>query len=177
MLRIIGISGSQRQASTNTALLVALSEFFPADVQYRMYNGIGNLPIFNPDMEGDQTPEPVKILARQIERADGLIIASPEYVHGIPGGLKNALDWLVSRSEIVHKPILLLHASHRGDLALAALGDVLATLSSRLATGPILRVPLIARTPEQVRSLVLSGEHRQRLVATLKSFLDDIAPP
>ena len=89
MLRIIGISGSQRQASTNTALLVALSEFFPADVQYRMYNGIGNLPIFNPDMEGDQTPEPVKILARQIERADGLIIASPEYVHGIPGGLKN----------------------------------------------------------------------------------------
>lgn len=174
-LRLLALSGSQRQASTNTAMLQALSELLPPAVRYGLFDGIGELPIFNPDLEGDETPESVLKLASNIECADGLIVASPEYVHGIPGGLKNALDWLVSRPEIVHKPILLLHASHRGDFALEALREVLATMSSRLVTEPILRVPLLGQSPEQVHALVTGGEHRQRLETALRTFLDDIA--
>lgn len=104
----------------------------------------------------------------QIEAADGLIISSPEYVHAIPGGLKNAIDWLVSGDAIIDKPIAIMHASHRGEDLLASLRLVLSTVSTRFSKKVFLRLPLMSKTPQEV-SVFLDQPENQK---ALKLFLD-----
>ena len=110
-LRMVAISGSLRLASSNTTVLHALQAIAPASVIVSLYDGLGNLPYFNPDLDGesDTPPPPVGQLRTQIGQADGLLISSPEYAHGVPGVLKNALDWLVSSLEFPRKPVALLN--------------------------------------------------------------------
>ena len=93
-MRILAISGSLRSRSTNTELLVALASLAPADVVVELYDGLDRLPHFNPDLEATE-PEAVMDLKRRLASADGLVISSPDYARGVPGSLKNALDWLV----------------------------------------------------------------------------------
>ena len=105
-LTILAISGSLRARSTNTELLLALSALAPEGVSIDLYDALDRLPHFNPDLEHTE-PAPVMDLKRRLGRSDGLIISSPEYARGVPGSLKNALDWLVSGSEFVDKPVAL----------------------------------------------------------------------
>ncbi len=95
-MRILGISGSTRRLSTNSALLRAFQSLVPADITVEVFDNIGELPIFSPDLEGANAPESVIRFVEKISASDGLIISSPEYLRTIPGGLKNAVDWLVS---------------------------------------------------------------------------------
>jgi chromate reductase len=110
-VEILGICGSLRKASTNRALLVAVGDAMPAGADFKIWEGLGELPIFNSD---DEDPAPVIALKASIARADGVVIAVPEYNYSIPGGLKNALDW-VSRppatSPMRGKPIGLVGAA------------------------------------------------------------------
>jgi chromate reductase len=100
------------------------------------YAGLALLPHFSPDLDVEPFPEPVAALRAVIGAADGLVIATPEYAHGMPGSLKNALDWLVSATEPIHKPILLISASPSGAAhAHAQLSEVLRTMSMRLVDG------------------------------------------
>src|SRR6185295_6490353 len=114
-MNILAISGSTRAASANTALLHALARHAPRGVSVEVFDRVAGLPIFTPDREGPPAPPIVESFAAAVARADGIVIACPEYVRAIPGGMKNAIDWLVSRDEIIAKPIALIHASHRGD--------------------------------------------------------------
>lgn len=154
-LHLYAICGSQRRTSTNRALLDALKDAAPAGIVVEICGMIGDLPIFNPDDEGERTPAVVTAFGAKIRAADGLIFAVPEYAHGLPGDLKNALDWLVSRDEIPHKPAMLAHASHRGDFALDQLGEVLKTMSLHLVPAAHLRVPLLGLSDE-ARAGILS---------------------
>lgn len=163
MIRFLAISGSLRAASSNTTLLKALAIQAPVDVEIEVCDLIGTLPIFNPDMEGDETPSSVLALAEKVHAADGLIIACPEYAHGIPGGLKNALDWLVSRDEVPFKPVMLAHASHRGQFVLEALSEVLRTMSLDIVEAAFLQVPLLGK----------SAEDHHRIIATNAALIDD----
>lgn len=108
---LLGICGSLRKASTNRSLLLAIGEVLPADTSMTLFERLGELPIFNSDLED---PEPVVELKHAIASADGVVIAVPEYNYSIPGGLKNALDW-VSRppatSPMRGKPIGLVGAA------------------------------------------------------------------
>ncbi|MER8525898.1 NADPH-dependent FMN reductase [Mesorhizobium sp. M0814] len=124
LLNILAISGSLRAASTNSALLAALAQNAPPDCHVSVYDGLGRLPIFNPDEEGERTPLQAAVLIDAVTAADGVIVSCPEYAHGVPGGLKNALDWLVSRDAAVGKPATLVHASPRSLFARAALAEV-----------------------------------------------------
>ncbi|MHC2360947.1 NADPH-dependent FMN reductase [Rhizobium leguminosarum] len=169
-MKILAISGSARLNSTNTAMLRAIRAIAPSDIEVSIFDGVGRLPVFSPDLEGESLPEAVRDFIDVIAKSDGVIIASPEYVRSIPGGLKNAIDWLVSGDEIVHKPIALLHASHRGDDMLAGLRTVLATITDRFAEDIFLRLPLMKLDPAEVLRSIETAENRSRVQAYLHAF-------
>ena len=143
-IRLLAISGSLRQASSNTALLQAATALAPDHIEIKLYDGLSSLPHFNPDLEPTEPPA-VTDLRTQIREADGLLISSPEYAHGVPGVLKNALDWLVSGSEFVSKPIALLNASPRATYALASLTEIVSVMSGRIVPEASITLPLLGR--------------------------------
>lgn len=104
-MKIIGISGSLRSSSTNTALLYATAALAPKELDLTIYKGLGDLPHFTPELDGDTSPRAVRDWRALLENSDGVLIGTPEYVYGMPGVLKNALDWLVSSGELVGKPV------------------------------------------------------------------------
>jgi chromate reductase, NAD(P)H dehydrogenase (quinone) len=143
-IRILGISGSLRQVSSNTALLQAAIALSPEHVEMKLYRGLGDLPHFNPDLEPTEPPT-VTDLRRQLAWSDGLLISSPEYAHGIPGVLKNALDWLVSGEEFVSKPIALFNASPRAIHAQASLTEIVTTMAGRIVPEASITVSLLGK--------------------------------
>lgn len=132
VVTILALSGSQRAHSSNSILLQLAAAVAPSGVQVVIYTGIGDLPHFNPDLDTPARPASVELLRRLIASADGLIISSPEYAHGVPGSLKNALDWLVSGTEFPNIPVALLSASRHSTHARAALTETLRTMSGEL---------------------------------------------
>lgn len=100
MLDLVAISGSLRAESYNSALLRNLPELAPPTLRFTVHS-IAGIPIFDQDLEAQGKPAAVIRLHQAIRGADGLVIATPEYNHGVPGGLKNALDWL-SRGPAPH---------------------------------------------------------------------------
>jgi chromate reductase, NAD(P)H dehydrogenase (quinone) len=151
---ILTISGSLRAASTNTALLAAIARNAPDGCRLTPYDGLGLLPIFNPDDEGGRTPAEATRLIEAVRRADGVIVSAPEYAHGVPGGLKNALDWLVSRDAAVGKPAMLVHASSRSAISRAALTEIMRTMSFDLHPGLGLEIALIGKKPPEVDAIL-----------------------
>ena len=128
-MKILAISGSLSASSSNAALLRAAGGVAPPGTELVMYGGLADLPHFSPDLDVEPLPAAVASLRGQVGAADGLAICSPEYAHGIPGSLKNALDWLVSAQEPIGKPVLLLSASPSGAaFAHAHLLEVLRTM-------------------------------------------------
>ena len=173
-LSLYALCGSLRQASTSRRLLRALQAASPEGVSVEICDLIGGLPIFNPDCEGDGTPAIVATFAEKIRDADGLIVSCPEYAHGIPGGFKNALDWLVSRDEVPFKPLMFAHASHRGDLVLEQLTEVLKTMSLRIAPEAFLRVPIAGKSDEAQAAILAQAQESGALRGGLDRFAQAI---
>ena len=144
-MRILAISGSLRAASSNTAVVEAARLLAPPDVEVVIYRGLGELPHFNPDVEMGVLPPPVAELRAAVGSADALLICSPEYAHGVPGSMKNALDWLVGGPEFVGKPVALVNASPRSVHAQAQLAETVATMSGVLVEGACVALPLAGR--------------------------------
>ncbi|SDR48622.1 NADPH-dependent FMN reductase [Pseudovibrio sp. Tun.PSC04-5.I4] len=169
-MKILAISGSARGASTNTALLNALPSVGSPDHEIIVFQGVSDLPVFSPDLEAHPLPEKVQLFTKLIQEADGIIISSPEYVRAIPGGLKNAIDWLVSRDELIAKPIALMHASHRGDDMLKQLRLVLSTVSERFSEDIFLKFELMKHTPLEISEILELPENKISLVNYLREF-------
>jgi chromate reductase len=146
--RILAVSGSLRAASLNTAVLTAGSMLAPPETKIVFYSGLADLPAFNPDLDTGEPPRPVQILRHEIGRADGLLISAPEYARGLPGSLKNALDWLVSSSEFPGKPIALINTSPRSVDAQIQLRLILTTMSARLIDEASITLPLLGHPPD-----------------------------
>ena len=176
-MRFLAICGSLRAASTNRVLLEAFARHAPEGIAIRICEEIRNLPLFDPDRDGEHRPPAVVELARQVGEADGLIIASPEYAHGIPGPLKNALDWLVSGFEIPDKPVMLVHASMRGHSMREHLSEVLGTMSTRLHPRPVFEIHLVGKQAEEAREMLDQPETRERIARALAGFAAFAADP
>ncbi|MFL5539980.1 MAG: NADPH-dependent FMN reductase [Longimicrobiaceae bacterium] len=144
-MRILAISGSLRAASSNTAVVEAARLLAPSGVEVVIYRGLGELPHFNPDVEMGVLPPAVAELRAAVGGADALLVCSPEYAHGVPGSLKNALDWLVGGPEFVGKPVALVNASPRSVHAQAQLAETVATMSGVLVEGACVALPLAGR--------------------------------
>lgn len=169
-MKLLCISGSLRAASTNTALLLALRDIAPPGFELAIHDGLGALPIFNPDDEGARTPAQVARLIEAVAEADGLVIACPEYAHGVPGGLKNALDWLVSGDAPVGKPVMLVHASPRSMFARAALRETLKTMGLSVFDGSELEVSLIGKKPSDFEPILHDPVIRDMMRTSLVEF-------
>jgi NAD(P)H-dependent FMN reductase len=131
-MKIIAICGSLRSLSSNLALLRAAAKLATEVV---IYDRLASLPHFNPDddEEGATPPPEVVSLRALLAAADGILISTPEYAHGLPGSLKNMLDWLVSDGALVDKPVAILCASPiGGQFAQASLVETLRTMNWRV---------------------------------------------
>ncbi len=168
-MKILAISGSLRSASLNTALLRALARIAPPEIEIIPYRGIGGLPLFNPDIEYPN-PAAVADLREQIIAADALLIASPEYAHGVTGVMKNALDWMVGNESFVDKPVALLNASPRATHAQAALRETLSTMSARIIDDASVTVPIIGSGLDE-EGIARHPEIRMRLLAALHALV------
>jgi chromate reductase, NAD(P)H dehydrogenase (quinone) len=177
-VKVLAICGSLRSDSSNAALLRAARALAPPGMEIVAYDGLGDLPHFNPDLDGEGQPAPPAVarLRSLISDSEGLVISSPEYAHGVPGSLKNALDWLVSYPDFAGKPVLLLNASAAGgEWAQRSLVETLTTMSARVASCS-LRAPFLRRKLD-ARGTLSDRDAERVLAATLASFAVAIRGP
>jgi len=105
-----------------------------------IHKGLGDLPLFDPDREA-MAPHSVLNFWEAIDACDVVVVASPEYAHGVTGTIKNALDWLVGHAPFAHKPVAVFNPSHRAEHADLSLKEILRIMDARLIVGACLRIP------------------------------------
>lgn len=170
-IKILALSGSLRAASYNAAAIQALQILAPKNIEITMCS-IGDLPLFNPDREGEHIPS-LDNLVQALKEADGLIIASPEYAHGISGPMKNALDWLVSGIEFPGKLIMLINTSPRASHAQESLREIVKTMSGVVVESACLSVPLLSSDLD-VSGIVSNVDISTTLMTGLNKFCVEI---
>lgn len=141
-LNLLAISGSLRKASYNTALIQSLQLLSPDTIEINHFDRLIDIPPFNPDDDIVEVPIVCR-LENELTASDGLIIASPEYAHGISGVLKNTLDWLVGGEAFVNKPVVILNASPRASHAINQLKEVVSTMSGQIIEEACIDIPLL----------------------------------
>ncbi len=159
-MRILAISGSLQRRSTNTRLLEAARSIASPGVDVVLYRALEQIPHFNPDLT-DPTDGPVAELRREIAAADAVLIATPEYAHGLPGALKNALDWIVGSGELYSKRVAALTAApskDRGHSAREMLERTLRALGAEVAFSS---------------SVTMSGDDAVDISAATRAALDE----
>jgi NAD(P)H-dependent FMN reductase len=141
-MKILAISGSLRSESYNTAILQTTMRVAPIDITIEVYTDLGHLPLFNPDL-GTTLPPIVARLRSQLMESDAVLIASPEYAHGITGSLKNLLDWMVGCEAFVNKPVGLINTSPRAVHAQASLREVISVMSALIVSEACITLPIL----------------------------------
>jgi len=134
LLQVLTVSGSLRAGSSNATLLAAATLLAPEGVSVTAYGALAAIPAFSPDIEEGPGPVPNAVAhwRTSLAGADAVLISSPEYAHGVPGVLKNALDWVVGSGELVGKPVGLLSASAASRFAHPQLVEILTVMSAML---------------------------------------------
>lgn len=146
-VRLLAVSGSLRADSSNTAVLRVACRLAPPGVETILYDGLAGLPAFSPD-DDERAPPPVLDLRVRLRAADGVLLSSPEYAHGVPGALKNALDWVVGSGELVDKPVALLNPSPWSTFAHPQLAETLRVMSATLVPDACVTLPVERRLDE-----------------------------
>lgn len=138
---LLAINGSTRAASTNLNLLHAIQEMAAGQFAITIYDGLMQLPHFNPDDDVEPANEHVAAFRRRLREADGILICTPEYAMGVPGTLKNAIDWTVSSCEFSHKTTALITASSVGAKGHASLLETLKIIEAGITDDTQLLIP------------------------------------
>ena len=165
---VLLVTGSTRAASTNSAALRTLHDLAPAGIRTTLYDGLADLPAFNPDddREGETPPGPVVRLREAVVAADAVLFSTPEYAGTLPGSFKNLLDWTVGAGVLDGKPVGILNvaAPGRGEGAQATLVTVLGYVNARLDDAARFRVQVPREavadgrvTDERVRGQLLEA--------------------
>ncbi len=166
-IRIAVLLGSLRKGSYNAAIVRALPALAPEGMSFETVQGMGDLPIYNGDIEAEGMPQLVSEMAQRIRAADGVMIVTPEYNHSVPGGLKNMLDWLsrLKDQPFARKPTAIQSASQGavgGARAQQDLRHVLAFLDTHTLNKPEV---IIGRVQDKVNAQnELSDEQTRQFI-------------
>ncbi|HET7566463.1 MAG TPA: NAD(P)H-dependent oxidoreductase [Gaiellaceae bacterium] len=179
-MRILAVSGSLRGDSYNTSLLRAAAEVAPEGVELELWEGLGELPVYDQDLEDGETPASVRRLREAWSAADAILFATPEYNGSIPGGLKNAIDWASRpklRAALTNKTVAVVGASTGQFGALWAQQDlkkVLGVAGARVVGTEI----LVGRAHERFDAggRLLDAELREQLRLHLETLAEAAAP-
>jgi NAD(P)H-dependent FMN reductase len=171
--RILAISGSARINSANEVILRTIASRNKETLDVQIYDGITTLPYFNPDVQPENVPETVRHFLQLIEKADGVIICTPEYVFSLPGALKNAIEWTVATTVFSDKPAALIVASGAGEKAYESLVLIMKTVGVKLGPDSTL---LIAGARSKINDHgEINDEKTSRGIDTLiQSFQDSM---
>jgi chromate reductase, NAD(P)H dehydrogenase (quinone) len=176
-MRLLAISGSLRAASTNNALLAAALKIAAAGADVTTATApIDQLPLFNPDLDTERSEPPTAVAALRaaVATADAVLVVSPEYAHGVPGALKNALDWLVSSAEFVGKPVAVITASPLqtgAEYAHAQLRETLRMMTAEVVPAACLAVPQIAPKLDRTTGALVDPALEADLVRATSALL------
>ena len=172
MKNILAIAGSLRAKSTNLTILEIIAEMFGDKINLTIYDGLGGLPQFNPDLDTDEPLAAVADWRQQIKRCDGVLICSPEYVFSVPAALKNALEWTVSSADFYNKPTAVITASSLGEKAHESLVLILKTIDAKIGGNSAL---LISHAQTKIKDgKVLDAKSLEQLNLLIESFLHTI---
>ena len=171
-MKILAISGSLRSQSSNTAILCAAKVLSVSGIEVELFDQLGDLPHFNPDHEEVAVPDPVTRFRALVASAQALMISSPEYAHGVPGSLKNALDWLVGDTQFAGKRVALIGLQGRAEYAQASLRETLRTMAAQIVEPACVALPHRARLLD-TDGLVGDAE----VAALLRAALVSLAAP
>ena len=170
-IKILGISGSLRTNSSATAILNVAAGLAPEQVEFTIYNGLAEIPAFN---DSNEIPETVEAFIKLLSDVDGVFFVIPEYAFGVPGALKNALDWTVSSSTAFpNKPVALITAATGGDKAHAAFLLTLKAISSKIPEGATLLLSFI-RSKLNERNEVKDMATLDSIKRVINSLIDEI---
>ena len=157
-MKILAICGSLQSKSSNLTLIEQAIALAPTGVTITAYDGLRDLPQFNPDLEEHRELAVVRALRDAVSSSDALLIACPEYGHSLPGALKNAVDWLIGSGELERKIVAITAAvphPDRGRRGLKALADTLGAVSARIVFGePIVKGPTLVNEVGRLLALL-----------------------
>jgi chromate reductase len=178
--RILLVSGSTRRGSTNTAALRTAQALVSEGATAEMYDGLADLPAFNPDDDRDPLPAAAAELRHRIAASDAILFSTPEYAGALPGSFKNLLDWTVGGVEIYRKPVAWINVAGagRGDNADASLATVLGYVGATVISAACIRVP-VTRDAVGADGLVSDRDvraHIAEIMAIMLRYLDDAGP-
>ena len=170
--RIIAIPGSLSRNSVNLSLIRSIIPIFSDRLDIKVIEGLADIPHFNPDLNNDNPPENVSNFRRQLKQADGILICTPEYAMGVPGTLKNAIDWTVSSMEFSHKPVALITASTAGQKGHQSLIDTLKIIEADMPDDSQL---LISHVKTKVKDdKIIDPETLQQIKKLIGSIINSI---
>ena len=173
MKNILAISGSLRGESTNLKIIRYVETLSAGWLNFNLYQGLSVLPAFNPDLDTNAPPEEVKEFRRLIKQADGVLICTPEYVFGVPGALKNAIDWTVSSGDFSGKLTALITASLGGEKAHESLLLTLKTVEANMDKNSALLISY-ARSKVNAEGAVSDTPTIEALKVLIESFIRTI---
>ncbi|MBL7690518.1 MAG: NAD(P)H-dependent oxidoreductase [Flavipsychrobacter sp.] len=167
---IIAICGSTRVHSSNLTLLQAIGSLMKDTIELKIFTGIAALPHFNPDLEQPIPPESITQFRALLRSADAILICTPEYAMGVPGTLKNAIDWTVSSCEFSKKPTALITASSLGHKGHQSLMETLRVIEADITDETNLVISYI-KTKVSSTGEITDPETKERVLRVMNALI------
>jgi chromate reductase, NAD(P)H dehydrogenase (quinone) len=172
-IKVIAICGSTRKTSSNLNLIKGIGRLATEVFELSIFEGLSDIPQFNPDLDLETAPMQVANFRGHLKAADAILICTPEYAMGVPGTLKNAIDWTVSSMEFSKKPVALITASLSGEKAHASLLGTLLIIESKMTADTQLLLPGIKSKIDEKGNITdqLTLDHVNRLIKSLTDLV------
>lgn len=166
--KIIAISGSTRASSTNLNLIKAIANLSTDLFEITVFEGLTEIPHFNPDFDTENPPQKVTDFRNILSAHEGILICTPEYAMGVPGTLKNAIDWTVSSMEFSKKPIALITASSMGQKGHQSLLETLHIIEANVSEETALLISFV-KTKINTEGQITD----QKTLTAIKTLIND----